>query len=257
MSRINTCSGGNQHVSDRIAHWVTWRIVAELMRRHKAKRDLRVYELHPGGGQGDTLALYERRDDGEQVALNDFRSWCRLGGVLCGRVTLLDDDGGYVQPWLDTDDPKPIVDEVERLLGLRHSEASLPLPDAAVLTFMLMADLLGLACQSRSSLQWRSACFDSSGIDGGGLRPAFLAFPHLVARLPNGKPGIVGQRFWTLVEGQGNFGGTSDSPRIVVDLAGRAWYGNPLERELGVAEAVRTGGSTLAVALSLSPHLCT
>ena len=68
-------------LADRVKHAVTWALVAELMRRHKPKIKLTVLELHPGGGQGDTLALF-RREPGQKWPggeVDDFRAFRRLG----------------------------------------------------------------------------------------------------------------------------------------------------------------------------------
>ncbi|MBM4356143.1 MAG: hypothetical protein FJ109_20520 [Deltaproteobacteria bacterium] len=171
-------------VADRFKHWVTWRIVAELMRRHKATKDIRVYELHPAGGQGDTLAIQEQASGGSTpMRNNDFRGWRRMGDSPLEPFGALEADGGYVWPWLKAEDPKSVVDDIERLLGLPALGGRLPMSSPTVKTFMVMADILGLACLGRSSFHWRAAYYDSSG-EWSGFRTAFCNLPHLVARLP-------------------------------------------------------------------------
>jgi hypothetical protein len=235
-------------VSERIKHWVTWRVVAELMRRHKASRDLRVYELHPAGGMGDTLAI--REDGGGSSAMrdNDFRGWRRLGESPQEPFGSLESQGGYVWPWLRADDPRQVVDDVERLLGLPTLPGRLPASSPTVKTFGLMADILGLGCQRRAPLQWRAAFYDTS--DGGGceLRKSFQAFPHLVKRLPPGELYLSGQQFWMLLQTAGHFCDELAVPLMVVDLRGTAWIGPSMDVEVDIVECVRKQGSSLSAA---------
>ena len=66
----------SDHLSWRVKHLVTWRIIAEIMRRHLPRLDLRVYEMHPAGGQGDTLGLYLQKPGvpWPGTKLTDFRA---------------------------------------------------------------------------------------------------------------------------------------------------------------------------------------
>lgn len=104
--------------SRRIRHWITWRIVAELFRRHKPRSHLRVCELHPGGGQYDDLALYLQRQ-GESWpgdCLGHFTGFRRIEpfhrrrrgteestgrrGAGTSESSHLEARGGYVWPFL-------------------------------------------------------------------------------------------------------------------------------------------------------------
>ena len=82
-----------------LKHAATWRLVADILRRHCPNKDLRVYELHPAGGMGDTVSLREMHADqrmGQQ--LNDFRGWRRMGIPGTGRHPYaLGPDGYYVE----------------------------------------------------------------------------------------------------------------------------------------------------------------
>ena len=182
-----------------------------MMRRHKTREHLYVMELHPGGGQGDTLALYRRRPgSGQEQKLDDFRGWRRLG------------------------------------------EASDP-AGPTVRCFRLMADVLGLALNSRQSLQWRSAWHDSSGMDGCSVRQEFLSFRDRVGSTlteRSGWPDDAAEllRWWMLT------GGTESGDwrvHAVVDLHGRVWAGPGLRLEAGVPDLVSQRGSQLGAALDV------
>ncbi len=240
----------SDEVSVRLRHFVTWRVVAELMRRHKLHEHLYVMELHPGGGQGDTLALYAGRPhDGHARKLDDFRGWRRLGEAP--RPQGLEEHGGYVWPWLLADDPRAVVDAVEAAVGLPVASSPLPRATPTVRCFCLMADVLGLALNSRQSLQWRSAWHDSSGMEGCYVRGSFLELRHRLgtsltekSEWPDDGAELV--RWWMLMAGGG--GGPVHA---VVDLRGRVWAGPGLHFEAGVPGLVSRRGSCLGAALDV------
>lgn len=183
--------------------------------------------------------------------LNDFRGWRRMGESPSRPFGTLEADGGYVWPWLTAEDPRQVVDDVERLLGLPPPAGGLPASSPTVKAFMMMADLLGLACQGRASLQWRAAVYDSSGGDGLRLRPSFRDLPHLVSRLPSGPLMESGQRFWLLLPGAGAESCGPEKPLIVVDLAGTAWFGPNAAESVSVPDLIHLHGSSLAAAAVL------
>ena len=249
----NSAVAISDSMSDRIKHYVTWRVVAELMRRHKQREDLYVMELHPAGGQGDTLALFRGvPGTAGATSLTDLRGWRRLGDLV-SRVRLLEESGGYVGPWLRAEDPKEVVDAVGEAIGLRQPTGQLPPTSPTVRTFRLMADVLGHALNSRRSLQWRSAWFDSSGLGGSFVREEFLAVRNQIGTGPTADsrwPGDVAHllRFWILVDWRGHPG--TPAAHAVVDLRGRVWSA-PRFEQTNVTELVGSTGSQQAAALQV------
>ena len=156
-------------VSERIKHMVTWQLVAELMRRHRPRIDLRVFELHPGGGMGDSLYLYKLGRNGLEK-VNDLRGFRRMGDYRPHRD--LDDGGAYVWPWLRAEDPKVIVDAVEELCGFPPCGP----PDNQ---------------QSRST--WRAKGANVSYCSTGSH---WLSGAQMVAASGNGKTGTTSPVFW-------------------------------------------------------------
>ena len=241
----------SDEVSTRVKHYVTWRLVAELMRRHKASRDLYVMELHPAGGQGDTLGLYEGPPWEAQSWFNDFRGFRRLGGELKW-TRGLEEHGGYVWPWLQSEDPKEVVDAVESALGWPQGSGPLPAATPTVRAFRLMADVLGHALHSRQSLQWRSAWMDSSGMGGSWVREEFLAVRPKLGGGPTADaewPGDGAEltRWWMLVSDAFS----AMTVHAVVDLGGRVWSGPNLGFSAGIPQLVSKRGSRLGAALDV------
>lgn len=236
-------------VSERIKHMVTWQIVAELMRRHKVDRDLRVYEMHPGGGQGDTLGLYDSFPDGKG-SLNDFRGFRRMGEDHFGGPPL-EEMGGYVWPWLTAEDPKDVVDAVERACQLEPKRGYLPPSTPTVRVFRIMAQVLAIACANRRNLQWRSALLDSSGMMGGGLRPTFKELSHISSLLPADGDLMRFNRFWMLVPGPNPDWWQTGPILAVADLAGDLYVGKRCETRLDAVTLCREQGGVPGAAASL------
>jgi len=240
----------SDHASERIKHMVTWSLVAELMRRHKPRRDLRVFEMHPGGGQGDTLGLYDCSEPKNWKELNDFRGFRRMGEDH-HTSTPLEEQGGYVWPWLQAEDTKEIVDAVERACGLPHYSGRLPPSNPTIKTFRLMAQLLFVACSCRRNFQWRSAVFDSSGMMGGGLRPTFESLDHICSLLPRGTHLMRYNRFWLLVPGPRPDWGQPGPVLAVADLAGSFFVGKGCRRQFHVVDLFEKHGGPIGAAAAL------
>lgn len=176
------------HVRYSIRSAVTWRIVTELIRRHHQRFSLRVYELHPGGGQYDCLAILggEGGDSfAKQIAHFNIQSQhlhvfhpLDTESSNPQRVGLPDND--YVLAFLQADDPREVVDRIERALGMPQVQAPLPPSTPAVLGLRVIAGLLERFALSRLQLEARCAWHDSSGMEGSYPVMSWLApFPSL------------------------------------------------------------------------------
>ena len=160
----------------KLAHALTWRIVSHVVARHVTSRDLRVFELHPGGGQGDTLSLRDMRGRGAYgEELNDFRAYRRLGRDMPkGKPDPLGDGGYYVRRALFTDDFEGLIDDICARCGMEPGRTPASLTEhPRALSYALMAALLRDHVEAPHHLEWRSAVHDSSGYEGTGPRRAF------------------------------------------------------------------------------------
>jgi hypothetical protein len=148
----------------------SWRIACELMRRHGQR--LRLIETHPGGGQYDCLSIYERASDRHVLDLNRVGS---AHGWLTDRSM-----GDLWAQCAAADDPKDLVDAVERLAGL-ESSGVIPDETPEVVTLRFVAELLAGRLLGRGRWECRNGYHDSSG-GGGGPVSDFQRFAVLNAR---------------------------------------------------------------------------
>ena len=161
-----------------LKHALTWKIVSEVVARHIMTRDLSVFELHPGGGQGDTLSL---RDMGGPTMygeeLNDFRAYRRLGSPAPkGQYDPFDNGGFYIRRALFTRDFESFIDDISKRCHLPHGQRNEDaIKHPKVLTYSVMATLLEQHLGGPLELEWRSAICDSSGQVGTRPRRAFDA----------------------------------------------------------------------------------
>lgn len=159
------------HVRRSVAAVVAWSIIAEVTRHHGSRSDLRVLELHPGGGQYDLLSLF--RVQGEQASAYDGRpkqigAFNLLTGTMHGEQPSTDEPVEWLRLWLSEPDPKSVVEAVLRALRL-SSLASLPSTNRRIFGCRLMAALLGAKLLQRDYLQARMGFADTSGSGGGVL----------------------------------------------------------------------------------------
>lgn len=191
----------------RFVEALSWRLATELLRRHAG--ELRLVEAHGGGGQYDELRVYPRNGHGPfVVSLN------RPGSAHFSR------GGPWTGIWADAlaaEDPKLIVDELERRAGL-VSGAHLPAATPDVLTFRVISVLLSTAAFERGRWEVRSGYADTS--DGSSVRSdLFEPFPSCRGRLSERDPGdLLGEpayRFWFLVR--------NGQARLAFEDTGVAW----------------------------------
>lgn len=221
---------------------VTWRIIAELFRRHKQACRLRVLETHPGGGQYDCLSVGFNRGEVLLVHMCDFNvgsQHLHLTHPYAEPRARLQDLGwpnfnDYVVPFLCAEDPKEVVDQVEALLGLPACPG-LPPTTPPTLVCRVIAGVMERYAFSRTLVTARCAWHDSSGFEGCYVEPWIASFPELQARidaLPD-----------------------DDDWRKVAAVAGRLWRLKRKDAEtmvivdMGTAEAIWTGEPGARVSL--------
>lgn len=175
----------------------TWRVIAELWRRHHRSHELRLRRQHPGiSVLGQWCLTVHAEGQGSSEA--PLTLVLNLGGpsgsyqVLRGGEQLA--EGHYLWPIL-TGSPLAVVDEVERGLGLQ-CPTPLPPSTGSVLAVRAVAEVLAAASFDREGLDVEPAWFAWSG--GDDVRPWACHFGHDVPELQrciaSGRPGTEGAR---------------------------------------------------------------
>lgn len=139
-----------------VVYAVTWRILAELLRRHHAREDLRLYWLFPGISQTGMVLL--RRPDGEVVLELDV-AHAHVGKPTVGDARTRQ----YVDALLSATDPKAIVDSLGVGAGLPRVEGPLPESSPTVLCARAIAGVLERNMLARKPLRTTPGYFDQNG----------------------------------------------------------------------------------------------
>ena len=224
--RYDTCMDPFQP-SRQLLEVASWRLVAELVRRHPA---LRVIETHPGGGMYDCLQVLldpHSNDDRPAIVLNRAGSVHVLGGDTAA-------DAYWETFWADylsADDPRRVLDRLCGLAGLPPVRRLPPSSDATVV-YSFIAAFLSSAVFGRDRWECRNGSCDSSL--GSELSTAFAAFPAARARLLERRPGDIldqpAYRFWFLID---------DAPQLCLETCGQAWDREGNEFDLGALYRTR------------------
>lgn len=153
-----------------IAAAISWTIFAEIIRRHGPHGDLRVIEMHPGGGMYDLLTLcrVNRKSGGIYDHFEELASINLLSGIL--RASSSDaDEADIFDNWLRREDPADVVTLAERVLGFAPV-TGLAASNRWTFGPRLFASLLGSQMARRDYLDARMCSADTSGY-GGGIVP--------------------------------------------------------------------------------------
>ncbi len=215
---------------------MSWRVAAELVRRHPAR--LRVIETHPGGGQYDCLTIIDREaNDGGCITLN------RVGGV---HVLRRFDDPRVVQPYDRYHDfwgayleasPRKVLRALERRAGL-PDVSSVPATTPSTLSIRFAAACVAPTAFGIRRWEWRNGFEDTSGWVGGPREELFTAFPIIAARRAirdDDDPLAPEHRFWFLLR--------DDEPITAMEATGTAWTREG--RRVALIEAYRSAGRRL------------
>lgn len=175
-------AGERVAVPKHYAEMCSWKVAAELVRRHPEQ--FVVIETHPGGGQYDCLSIYERQtDEGRER----FRRFADLNRGPRGHIT---SQGWGVDTerlnWLDVLFSEHLRDEViiplERADDLA-SPRETPLTTSSTVGVRLIAELLAMRVVSRDRLTALNGVIDGSY--GAGIRnELFSSFPSISSHLP-------------------------------------------------------------------------
>ena len=164
--------------SRQLVEIASWRMVAEMVRRHPG---IRVIESHPGGGMYDCLDLILADDP---AALTP-----RITVNRVGRAHFRLDTEAPAHSWDDfwceylaADDSREIIRRMEALAGLA-APRRLPVSTAAVVTYRFIAAFLAHSAFGLERWECRSGRYDTSG-PGGPSRSR-----RLVSHVPRGGRG--------------------------------------------------------------------
>ena len=165
-----------------IAAAVSWTFLAEIIRRHGSRGDLRVIEMHPGGGMYDLLTLC--RVDPDNGRIYDNPEIIGSVNLLNGKLRTFGpdpDEAEIIDEWLTREDPADAVALAERRLGFAPV-TGLAASNRWTFGPRLFAFLLGAQVTRRDYLDARMCFEDTSGY-GGGIDPRLDAF-SAIAGLP-------------------------------------------------------------------------
>jgi hypothetical protein len=206
---------------------VTWRIVAELMRRHHQAFQLRVVELHPKAENQDCIGIFQQRGDFPGTPLcylnqaGDIHIQIKTSAKVQARIE------HYVDAYLASEDPREIVEKIESALELPDfRDKLLPSTTPPVLVFRLIAGLLERFALSRERLEVRCGGFDNPEESGAFIRGELTIFPDISERI--GKKTIEGETraeaassYWLLYQKPSR----SKAPKLfgVFDIKGRLY----------------------------------
>lgn len=199
----------------------SWRLCSELARRHP--RDVRIVELHPGGGQYDCLALVSRgREPRSLLHAN------RVGSIHANPG----DEAGW-QTWSWTDyltarDLREFLSEVEVALRL-DPPPTVPPATPSTLSWRAISTALASEVLGVADLKALSGMLDTSDWEGGPRDELFEAFAgaHEALRRPADGDFLdqPAYRFWFLLRG--------NDPRVAVESdSGRCWWRDGTEHDL-------------------------
>ena len=198
----------------------SWRIATEICRRSP---ELLIRLLHPGGGQYDCLALMhpQRGTLAHLNRLGRLHVMARLDGRQAG--------SGPTDIWrqLPTRDSRALVDTASTRIGQRVPRR-LPATSPRVLTYRLIATLVGMHIFGPHVWTCRNVVHDSSGMERTYIDwPLLKRFPLVAAEVGQQGDEAQWQRaytFWVLLK--------NNAPVLCLAEDGRAWDRNAHEHDV-------------------------
>lgn len=216
---------------------LAWRLAADLIARHPD--DLRVLESHPGGGQGDSVALFKRTADQDEAT----EDWTNLLDMNKGWATTHltpqtwhGPDGGFERfNWLDVflaeNFDLDVVVPCEMSMGLTPA-APAPLTDSSIGPAVIAAVL---ARHAVDGVGWlvQNGYGDAWGDEREALFTFFPDAAQLRSSAARGQDpfDLPSTRFWFLTGPVRRQGGAVPSPVLAMDVvAGLAWRQGDTQR---------------------------
>lgn len=225
---------------------VTWKIIAELMRRHAQQSQLRVFETHPGGGQYDCLDLRQGYENLHGKHLCDFHGKGNHLHIWIDEQSHLFEWRGnddYISTFLELQDPKILIDEIEKQIGLLdRSEKSIPATTPPVLVYRIISETLQRFIFSRDWLLVECGWFDSSYDCH--VREELMHFTAIKDEFEQDRrPSArfqLSSRFWMLSLN------SKRKPQVVLDLNGMAYFQSNPDNPWNIMNAYKQGKRVLS-----------
>lgn len=153
-----------------VANAVAWQIIYQLVRTYTDRYDLRVFELHPGGGQYDCLSLrymnHKNKFGRGLFDINVASGNLHYFGTVESSCSKADGGRDIIKQYLSANDPKTIVDDIRLRLRMPPADA-IPPSNGQVLAIGLIAAIAQKFTFSRKVFSARMGYCDSSGYDSG------------------------------------------------------------------------------------------
>lgn len=193
--------------SSQLREALSWKLVAELHRRHPGK--FTVIETHPGGGQYDCLTLWANNQ-----ALADLN---RLGGLH---------SNGCQIPWQELWPAGLTEGGIAELLDRMSKACGFSIPSKLASTgpetliYRIMAGVAATLAFEKDTWEWRNGQLDTSGCDDQYYRDHwFEAFPGAKEAARAGMPdqpfGNSKYGFWFLLR--------KDKPMVCLSKTSLCW----------------------------------
>jgi hypothetical protein len=218
----------------------SWRLAAELCRRHPDR--LRIYELHPGGGQYDCLSIAAVGDDPRSLVQLNRHGSIHVEGRWDSRKPQIES-----RAWSAyfTEDPYLFVRTLEDDIALRPPPEVPPTAEHTLVYRLLAAaaaaDVLGV--RRRRIV---NGYFDSSGEPCRARNELFADFPAADRRRSDPSAerplGVAEYRFWFVLD--------AGRPAACFDIAGVGW--DAAGAEVDLLTAYQQCGRRLGVMLATS-----
>lgn len=153
-----------------VANAVAWQIIYQLVRMYTDKYDLRVFELHPGGGQYDCLSLRYMNEENKfgrgLFDVNLVSGNLHYFGTMESSRSEAGEGRNIIEQYLSANDPKRVIDDIRLRLRMPFVD-TIPSSNGRVLAIGLISAIAQKFIFSRKVFSARMGYCDSSGCGGG------------------------------------------------------------------------------------------
>lgn len=239
-----------------VIYAATWRIIAELVRRHDPALDLFLVQRHPGLSGPGVFSLTRRSawPDSDGMGHLDFT----LGGGAFGRLMVRErfdgapgpaqspDGLAYVDQFLQAADPRELVNNVEGLAGLQLTESA-PATTPKTLAYRVMAEFLERRCLGLHAHVVSSAHLDS-GISEWAMVPDWVKRENATLKSPADYVGLgfIGADLFALhPEGTFADGDLAERSLVVDAREGTVWRHGRYGQRVNLMATYKSAGRRL------------
>lgn len=140
---------------------IAWQVISEIAKRHREPEDLRVVEMHPGGGQYGLLRLLRVNNpkglifDSANQIVADFNL---ATGQLSNPFTEATPKFSWLERWLVCDDIDDLMAAMQPVVGMDGIKHRLD-DSRAVFGFTLIGQIEGLRSFTQAHKFWSNPCY--------------------------------------------------------------------------------------------------